>query len=106
LNSLNWSSTAPGIKYQGSGKLQSALSFFNFFTKLGKLLIIPLILIFTGFMIYALVKLWPNLKHARFGIKDRLRNLLEQPGCADAIRQTGCIGCAFKIAAPHSGQEK
>jgi hypothetical protein len=126
--------TAPGIKYQGSGKLQptqfkgkgniqgkednrskrpgdkgkqqktssekssergrkeqqsqssrqqgssesASHSFFNLFTKLGKLLIIPLILIIAGFVIYALVKLWPNLKTVRFGFMDRLRNLLEK----------------------------
>lgn len=53
-------------------------SIFSFFAALGKLLLIPLIVLFAGLAIYAVVKLWPYLKNIRWGLKDRLANLLEK----------------------------
>ncbi|MCP5054275.1 MAG: DUF4129 domain-containing protein [bacterium] len=39
---------------------------------------IPLVLFIIGFVIYALVKLWPALKGLRLGMKDRLVKWLEK----------------------------
>lgn len=62
---------------QGEGP-SATQSIFNFFAGIGKLLIIPLVLVFIGMVIYVLVKLWPGLKSWRPGIKGRLRGLLEK----------------------------
>ena len=64
-------------KDQGGGQSASD-SIFNIFSGLGKLLLIPVILIFIILVIYALVKLWPILKSWRPGIKNRLRSLLDK----------------------------
>lgn len=59
---------------QEGGKSPS--SFFAFLAKLGQLLLIPSAILFVGFLLYALVKLWPTLKGLRFGIGDGLRRWL------------------------------
>ena len=51
-------------------------AFFNFIASLGKLLLIPLVLLSIGAFIYALVKLFPFLKDRTLGIKGLFRNLL------------------------------
>jgi hypothetical protein len=61
---------------QRSPGKSSSEGIFSFFTSLGKLLLIPLVLFFIGFIIYALYKLWPALKGWRPGIRDRLRKWL------------------------------
>ncbi len=59
------------------GRAQSGPgAFFNFIASLGKLLLIPLVLLFIGGFIYALVKLLPFLKDRTLGIKGLLHNLL------------------------------
>lgn len=62
---------------QGIGQSGSR-SVFDFIASLGKWLIIPLLLVFAGLVIYAMVKLGPNLKHWRLGLGDRLRRLLDK----------------------------
>lgn len=64
-------------RQQGTGQSGSG-SIFDFIASLGKLLIIPLLLVFAAFVIYAMVKLGPNLKHWRLGLGDRLRRLLDK----------------------------
>jgi hypothetical protein len=46
---------------------------FSFFAAIGKLLLIPIILLFIGFIVYVLFQLMPLLKGAGSGIGDRLR---------------------------------
>ncbi|MCP5047129.1 MAG: hypothetical protein GY940_08145, partial [bacterium] len=69
-------------KSKGSGDQAPGKSpfqwLFNFFGSLGKLLMIPLVLFFIGFVIYALFKLWPALKGWRLGMKNRFGKWLEK----------------------------
>jgi len=51
-------------------------AFFNFIASLGKLLLIPLVLLSIVGFIYALVKLFPFLKDRTLGIKGLFQNLL------------------------------
>lgn len=60
----------------GEGAQSGPGAFFNFIASLGKLLLIPLVLLFIGGFIYALVKLLPFLKDRTLGIKGLFHNLL------------------------------
>jgi hypothetical protein len=62
---------------QGGGP-SPAESIFGLFAQLGKILLIPVILIFIGIAIFTLIKLGPMLKGMRLGIGDRLRKLLDK----------------------------
>ena len=61
---------------RGSQKPPSSI--FDLFATLGKFLIFPLIAIVVVLGIFALAKLWPHLRSAKFGLLDRLRKLLEK----------------------------
>jgi hypothetical protein len=71
---------------KGGGQ-SPAESIFSLFAQLGKILLIPVILIIIGVGIFALIKLWPMLKGMRLGIGDRLRKLLEKLRSLFASRQ-------------------
>lgn len=60
-----------GDQGSGGGIMESLMA-------LGKLLIVPLVILFIVMAIYGLVKLWPALKGKKLGILDRLRRLLEK----------------------------
>jgi len=62
---------------QGGGSSPEE-SIFGLFAQLGKILLIPVILIFIGIFIFVVIKLWPMLKGMGLGIGDRLRKLLEK----------------------------
>jgi hypothetical protein len=53
-------------------------SLFDLIASLGRLLLIPMVLVFAGIFIYSLVKLGPFLKEHGFGIKDSLKALLKK----------------------------
>jgi hypothetical protein len=73
---------------RGKGGGQSpAESIFSLFAELGKILLIPVILIFIGIVIFALIKLWPVLKGMRLGIGDRLRKWLDKLRSLFAFRR-------------------
>ena len=69
-------SKASEDKGRGGKAPSSPGAFFNFIASLGKLLLIPLVLLGIGGFIYALVKLLPFLKDRTLGIKGLFRNLL------------------------------
>lgn len=64
-------------KSSGAGKSPEQ-SIFGFFAGLGKLLLIPVIIFIIGFVIYALIKIWPLLKGMKFSMGDRFRKWLEK----------------------------
>jgi hypothetical protein len=69
-------SKASKDKGRGRGAPSGPGAFFNFIASLGKLLLIPLVLLCIGGFIYALVKLFPFLKDRTLGIKGLFHNLL------------------------------
>jgi len=69
-------SKASKDKGRGGKAPSSPGAFFNFIASLGKLLLIPLVLLGIGGFIYALVKLFPFLKDSTLGIKGLFHNLL------------------------------
>jgi len=69
-------SKASKDKGRGRGAPSTPDAFFNFIASLGKLLLIPLVLLCIGGFIYALVKLFPFLKDRTLGIKGLFHNLL------------------------------
>jgi hypothetical protein len=71
---------------QGRG-LSPAESIFGIFAQLGKILLIPVILIFIGIVIFTLIKLGPMLKGMRLGIGDRLRKWLAKLRSLFAFRR-------------------
>ncbi len=72
-----------------SGSQSGSGSIMDVFTSIGKLLLIPLVLVFIVLVIYGLVKLWPALKNWRMGLMDRIRKLLEKLKSLLKLRRSG-----------------
>jgi hypothetical protein len=78
-----------GKKSPDSSPGQPGGSFFNFIAALGKLLIIPVVLLFIIMVVYTLTKLWPALKGKRLGVMDRLRQWLQKLRSMMGKRKSG-----------------
>jgi hypothetical protein len=61
---------------RGAGSAQTGL--FDLIASLGRLLLIPMVLLAAGLIVYSLVKLWPFLKERGYGITRILGALLER----------------------------
>lgn len=63
---------------QPSGNQNGGGAVMNALVAMGKLLIVPLVILFIVMAIYGLVKLWPVLKNQKLGVLDRLRDWLRK----------------------------
>jgi hypothetical protein len=81
-----------------SGSRAGSGSLMDVFTAIGKLLLIPLVLVFIVLVIYGLVKLWPALKDWRPGLMDRIRRLLKKlKSLLKSRRSGGDTGAPVRI---------